>query len=213
MLANFPSLTSGSYEMISNAFFQIPPKKLQLRRRLCKALKCRNRFVPNNESHVACSPECAISIANASKIDQERRRDILRRHELRTHAWFIKKAQNAFNDFIRARDAGKQCICCDKTLTEGSLGGGYDCGHYRSTGTAPQLRFNEDNAHAQSKYCNRYKAGRAVEYRIGLVRRIGIDRVEELESNNEKHSFTKEELIAIREFYVIKKKQLLSNKY
>ena len=44
-------------------------------------------------------------------------------------------------------------------LGTGEVGGAYDCGHYRSTGSAAHLRFDERNAHAQRKVCNRWGAG------------------------------------------------------
>ena len=52
------------------------------------------------------------------------------------------------------------------------------------SGSAAHLRFDERNAHAQRKVCNRWGAGRAVDYRIGLVARIGLAAVEALESDN-----------------------------
>ena len=88
------------------------------------------------------------------------------------------------------------------------MGGAYDCGHYRSTGSAPHLRFDERNAHAQRKVCNRWGAGRAVDYRIGLVARIGLEAVEALESDNAPRKWTREELIAIRDTYKQKLKEL-----
>ena len=88
------------------------------------------------------------------------------------------------------------------------MGGRFDCGHYRSVGSASHLRFDERNAHAQRKQCNRYGAGRAVDYRIGLVSRIGLAAVEALESNNIPHKWTREELIAIRDTYRAKLKDI-----
>lgn len=85
---------------------------------------------------------------------------------------------------------------------------GWDCGHYRSTGSASHLRFHEDNAHGQRKVCNRYGAGRAVDYRIGLIARIGIERVEALEHSNAVHKWTKDELIAITQVYRTKLKEM-----
>lgn len=121
---------------------------------------------------------------------------------------YKKEAQDAFNAYIRARDSGKPCICCGNPLGFGAVGGGYDCGHYRSVGSAPHLRFNEDNAHAQRKVCNRWGAGRAVDYRLGLIARIGLEAVERLEQDNTIHKWTREELIAIRDKYRAKLKDL-----
>jgi len=122
----------------------------------------------------------------------------------------IKEAQTAFNAFIRERDRDQTCICCGRTGTnvDGLHAHGWDAGHYRSTGSASHLRFNEDNCHRQLVYCNRHGAGRAVDYRIGLVVRIGIARVEALEASNAPHKWERDELIAIRALYVGKLKEL-----
>ena len=85
---------------------------------------------------------------------------------------------------------------------------GWDCGHYRSTGSASHLRFHEDNAHRQLVICNRYGAGRAVDYRIGLIARIGLERVEALEADNTPHKWTAEELREIKARYKAKLKQM-----
>lgn len=94
-------------------------------------------------------------------------------------------------------------------LGVGDIGGSFDAGHYRSTGSASHLRFDPDNCHAQRKQCNRYGAGRAVDYRIGLIARIGLERVEALEANNTPHKWTADELREIKATYREKTKQLL----
>ena len=131
-----------------------------------------------------------------------------RREAIKTLPELHREAQAAFNAFVRARDAGKPCICCGLPLSAGDVGGKYDCGHYRSVGSAPHLRYDERNAHGQRKQCNRYGAGRAVDYRIGLIGRIGLEAVEALEAQNAPHKWTREELIAIRDEYRSKLKQL-----
>ena len=135
----------------------------------------------------------------AAKVDREETRK--RKEAIKTLPELHKEAQAAFNAFIRARDADKPCICCGLPLSAGDVGGKFDCGHYRSVGSAPQLRYNEDNAHGQRKQCNRWGAGRAVDYRLGLIERIGLERVEALESQNQPHKWTREELIEIRDTY------------
>jgi len=81
------------------------------------------------------------------------------------------------------------------------MGGGYDCGHWRSVGSAPHLRFHEDNAHGQCKKCNRYDSGRAVDYRIGLIARIGLSRVELLESDFSTKKWSIDDILVIRDSY------------
>ncbi len=145
----------------------------------------------------------ARAAAKVERAETKRRKEALKRIPD-----YIKDAQHAFNAFIRARDAGKPCICCGQPLGAGEVGGAYDCGHYRSTGSAAHLRFHEDNAHAQRKVCNRWGAGRAVDYRIGLVARIGLEAVEALECNNTPHKWQREELTQITQTYRQKLKEL-----
>jgi len=134
--------------------------------------------------------------------------DKVRREKLKRIPDLIREAQTEFNAYIRARDRDKPCICCGQPLELSAVGGGYDCGHYRSTGSASHLRFHEDNAHAQRKVCNRYGAGRAVDYRMGLIERIGLDRVEALEANNQVRKWDKDTLLSIKTTYREKKKAL-----
>lgn len=81
--------------------------------------------------------------------------------------------QKEFNLWIRTRDKGLPCISC------GSLNAN-QAGHYFPVRFSA-LRFNEDNVHLQCPYCNCYAYGNQAMYRIGLVKRIGVLAVEELE--------------------------------
>lgn len=187
-----------------------------MKRSLCP--HCRKRLQEGQRIH----PECVDGFAAAIQAKRERdewkksreairaeKADIRQRKEaLKRIPDFIKEAQIAFNAFIRHRDAGQPCICCGVPLGAGEVGGAYDAGHYRSTGSASHLRFNEDNVHAQRKYCNRYGAGRAVDYRIGLIQRIGLERVEALEADNQPRKWTREELKEITQTYRKKLKEL-----
>lgn len=145
----------------------------------------------------------AVMQAKVERAETRRRKEASK-----TIPQLLKEAQIEFNAYIRLRDAGQNCICCGLPLAVDSVGGAYDCGHYRSVGSASHLRFNEDNAHAQRKQCNRWGAGRAVDYRIGLIARIGLERVEALESSNEVHRWTKDEVRGIRDHYRAKAKEL-----
>jgi hypothetical protein len=150
---------------------------------------------------------CAARKVRADKA-QERAKVRTRKEAIKTIPQLIREAQFAFNAYIRLRDRAKPCICCGQPLGLAEVGGGYDCGHYRSTGSASHLRFHEDNAHGQRKVCNRYGAGRAVDYRIGLIARIGLERVEALESSNQVAKWTAEGLRAIKAEYRAKLKAL-----
>ena len=73
---------------------------------------------------------------------------------------------------------------------------------------ADHLRFDEDNCHAQRSDCNRFGAGRAVDYRAGLLRRLGRERIEALEAKNETAKWTREGLREIRDGYQRKAKEM-----
>ena len=176
---------------------------------------CKAPFVPARPMQVACSPVCALKLAEKQrdKADRAKKaedRKITRqvKEKLKTRRDWMREAQVAFNAFVRARDAGRNCICCCRRLGNDAVGGAYDCGHYRSVGSAPHLRFDERNAHGQTKQCNRWGSGRAVDYRIGLIRRIGLAAVEELEADQVPQKWSIEELRQIRDTYRAKVKDL-----
>lgn len=174
---------------------------------LKQCTQCPRLFSPMNSMQSVCGPSCALKKVRASK-KAEAATTRARKQALKRIPDLIKEAQVAFNAFIRERDKDRPCICCGRPLGTGDIGGGFDCGHYRSVGSASHLRFDERNAHGQTKYCNRHGAGRAVDYRIGLIDRIGLDAVESLESNNYVHKWTREELISVKQLYKEKLSEL-----
>lgn len=176
---------------------------------------CGVKFEPVRSLQLACSMECAIGHANKITEKKQREKEIEERRELKarkeklkTRSDWMKEAQIAFNNYIRERDKDRPCICCGQPLGTNSVGGGFDCGHYRSVGSAPHLRFDERNAHGQTKQCNRWGAGRAVDYRLGLIARIGMDAVAALESDQSVKKYTIDELKAIKAEYKQKLKEL-----
>jgi hypothetical protein len=181
---------------------------------------CGSSFMPFRPMAQVCSPICARRKVDADK-KAEKAQTKARKEAIETIPELIKKAQHAFNAYIRERDRGRPCICCGQPLGMGvdtyatadaSSGGLFDCGHYRSTGSASHLRFHEDNAHAQRKHCNRYGAGRAVDYRIGLIARIGQEKVEALEADNAPIKWERDVLRQIAVIYRARLRDLLKAK-
>jgi hypothetical protein len=174
--------------------------------RACK--HCGREFLQLRPMQAVCSAICAARKVKAARA-QEKKSLRERKAALKTIPELKREAQRAFNAWIRDRDKDQPCISCGKPpgdLTK--LHAGRDAGHYRSTGSADHLRFHEDNCHAQCVHCNQWGAGRAVDYRIGLVARIGLERVEALESNNESVKWTRDLLIGIRDTYKAKLKDM-----
>lgn len=159
---------------------------------------------------MVCSFECAsatgkkqtakareVAKARAVKRQREsekegRQRRRAKREAFKTKAQWDKEAQSAFNRYIRIRDEGKSCVSCGSPLIGKSnylTGSAIDASHYRSRGAASHLKFNVFNVHSACTRCNRQLSGNAVEYRIHLIERIGLDRVERLEADNEPRRF------------------------
>lgn len=172
--------------------------------RKCKC--CKTSFTPTRPMQNWCSVDCAVTLGQqaiakkkAKDMAAERKETRQKLNAMRTKPQLVKLAQTAFNSFIRARDAGKPCICCGKQLsTEPNA---FDAGHYRSVGSAPHMRFVEDNVHGQAKHCNNYLGGNHVAYRAGLIQRIGLDAVERIEADNTPSKYTKEGLIEMARHY------------
>lgn len=182
---------------------EIKPKK-------CRAPGCGQRFKPMLSTQKVCSPACALAMAKdpklqkvaAKAITKQKRQDLQeRREKLKTKGEHLREAQTAFNAYIRERDrlAGYACISSGRALDWN--GNAVDAGHYRSTGAAPHLRFDENNCHAQSKHDNRYLSGNVAEYRLGLIQRIGLAAVEALEADQAPRRYTIEHLQAIKALY------------
>lgn len=194
-------------------------------RRRCKNEECREWFFPQFQNQQWCCVDCGTKLAlerrskereKAEKAaekkrrrEEQRQKDKLkiRKLALRPRSYWIKQAQQAVNAFIRERDSDLPCISCG-TLTSAQ----WDAGHYRSTAAAPQLRFDERNIARQCIVCNQHKSGNLVPYRAELIRRIGIEQVEAIESDHKRHRWTIEECKAIKAEYQQKLKDLRNSR-
>lgn len=173
---------------------------------MSKCKVCASEFTRTRPLQNWCSVDCAVTlgqqaVAKKKAKAQAQVRKVIREKldAMRTKPQLVKLAQTAFNAFIRARDAGKACISCGNPLS--SEPNTYDCGHYRSVGSAPHMRFVEDNAHGQCKHCNRHLAGNHVAYRMGLVERIGQRAVDLIEADTTTRKYTHDGLIELAKHY------------
>ncbi|QXX82929.1 recombination protein NinG [Providencia sp. R33] len=179
----------------------------------CK--ECDKEFTPYLSTQKVCSTSCAILFASkeANKLAEKERKKkesidrknlLARKEKLKSQSDWLKEAQAAFNKYIRARDNGKLCISCGCRLigSDGYLtGSAIDASHYRSRGAASHLSFNVYNVHSSCTRCNRHLSGNAVDYRIRLIKRIGIEKVEALESDNKPRTFTIEYLKRVKRIF------------
>ena len=118
--------------------------------------------------------------ARAAKEKRARQEHKQRKEAVKTRSEWLKQAQTVFNQYIRLRDAGQPCISCQRHHQ-----GQYHAGHYLTVGACPELRFTELNVHKQCSACNNHLSGNLVNYRINLIKKIGLDKVEWLEGKHE----------------------------
>jgi len=188
-----------------------------MRAKACKS--CKTKFQPDRPFQDACSVPCAIDLIGIRKQKAWKKETRDRKKKLKTKAQWIKDAQNnAFNPYIRKRDEDLPCISCgrmDYEITENYTGGKWDCGHFKTVGGFPELRFHPMNAHKQCKSCNggsgkytKKDKSVAINYRQNLIDRIGIEMVEYLEGPHKAQNWTIEDIVGIKQYYKDLIKQL-----
>ena len=159
-----------------------------------KCRYCKSAFQSASSLDKFCGYKCAMAFLATPegaekhkkvKAKMQRERITAKKEALKTKGEWTRDLQRVFNEFIRLRDSEQPCISCGVSngqLAEKWRGGKWDAGHYRSVGSAPHMRFDEANCHKQCKKCNNYDSGNHVEYRKGLIQRIGLEAVERIES-------------------------------
>lgn len=194
-----------------------------VKRRCCH---CRKQIASEDAliSHLKafCDYTCLkeFTAKNAEKIadkvrKEQRKSDKIKKEKLKTKGEWTKEAQKAFNAYVRWRDRREPCISCGNFTADHSVGGNWDAGHYRSTGSAPHLRFHLWNCHKQCVKCNRYLSGNVADYRVALVWKLGHERLEALESSHEPKNYSIDDLKRIKSIFTKKlrlKSRLSQNK-
>lgn len=176
----------------------------------CRVATCRASFVPSRMGQAVCSPACAMidaprhqEKARKSLAQVERSEIKVRKEKLKSRADHARDTQQAFNEWVRLRDAALPCVSCGRHHD-----GQYHAGHYRTVAANPEIRFEPLNVHKQCAPCNNHKSGDIVNYRIELLKRIGAEAVEWLEGPHEAKKYTAEELKAMTADYRAKAREL-----
>lgn len=181
-----------------------------------KCAICREWFHPKFQNERWCCPEHGAKLAlqlrekavakaevkrkaSASKADKAAKAELRKRKaDLKPLRYWHKRAQQAFNAFIRARDSGKPCISCGRP-DDGQHQ--RHASHYRSVGACSSLRYHQDNCWASCSICNNWLSGNVANYRLRLIDVIGLERVEWLESQPKVRHWSREELDEIEREY------------
>ena len=186
---------------------------MQTRARATKTKRCANckqLYVPSPWAPPFakwCSLDCGIELGRerAEKALLKRQAKELRERKvaLKPRSKWLQEAQAAYNGWVRERDACLPCPSCRRNHE-----GQWHAGHYRSVGAMPSLRFNAYNVHRQCSACNSHLSGNLLEYRLGLIERIGQERVEWLEGHHETRKFDIVYLRRIKSIFTRRAKQL-----
>ena len=152
-----------------------------------------------------CSFDSAIKWANEKKSKQSDKDHRARKtkHKANDKPLRMKQAQSACNAYIRKRDEKEPCISCQRHHN-----GQYHAGHFRSVGACSALKFNELNINKQCQPCNNHLSGNLIHYRENLIKKIGLEKVEWLECQNEPTRYTCSNLKALELHFKAKLKLL-----
>ena len=162
---------------------------LQPVRREKKCRVCTTRFVPSRPLQVACCPDCAQTLARRVREKAEKRAATIERQKtraaleaLKPRAKWLAECQAIANRYARVRDAKDGCISCDRPA---SWQGQWHGSHFRSVGAASAVRLNLWNIHKACSICNHHLSGNIAGYKPRLIQKIGLEKVEWLESQNQ----------------------------
>jgi hypothetical protein len=181
-----------------------------LKLKTCK--QCKIKFIPSKPLQSVCGFTCSLDYTLALKQKKEALESLKERkvtkeklEKLKSKSEYLKDAQRWFNIWIRKRDESLGCCSCDKQST---WNGQWHASHYRSVGAQASLRFNELNVHKSCSICNNFLSSNAIEYRIRLIKKIGIEQVEWLESEHAPKNYTIDDIKEIKVKYKVLCKEL-----
>lgn len=165
---------------------------MTLYRTLCA--HCKSKLVterPSQIVHLECAESWAIAQAEKrereeakkARADAKAERDNTRQRKeaiKRVSKW-ESECRAIVQKIARIRDKADGCISCHMGP---NYGGQWHGSHYRSVGACSALQFNLWNIHKACAQCNLHKGGNRENYRPRLIEKIGADRVEWMDAQN-----------------------------
>ena len=150
--------------------------------KICKAV-----FTPIRALQMVCGAKCGIEYGirqTAKRLDKKvaeykselRTEKREAKEKLKTYSQRVNEVKVIFQRYIRMRDAKLPCISCGATTS--SL---WDAGHYKKAELYSGIIFHELNVNKQCGKCNRYLGGNELKYREGLITKLGLAKVLELD--------------------------------
>lgn len=160
------------------------------RRKKCKNKACGKYFEPMRDFQKCCCPMCAIDFATDPKNKKTNITQRKREFKLNDKTYLLKLAQKEVNTYIRVRDAASNCISCGYIFGNRQA----HASHYKPVGANQHLRFYTLNIHKSCSICNTHLSGNLREYRPKLIDKIGLEKVEAIESNHDVKKYSVEYL-------------------
>jgi len=170
-----------------------------------KCKNCKEEFKPARFNQKFCFDSLCLQVCIAQeKAKQWKKTKAKMKSELLGVQDLVKIAQGIFNKWINLRDKGLPCISCQKPIN-----GRVNASHYFNANNHWNVRFDPDNVHSSCVPCNQHLSGNLQKYRIQLIKKIGIHRLEELEAKAYiTRNFTVDELKKLINLYKRKVKEL-----
>lgn len=142
---------------------------------------CHRPFVVQRMGQRVCGMKCARKVPKVAKA-KERAQDKERREKLKRVSEWEDECRRIVQKIARIRDRKDGCISCHMGP---NYQGQWHGSHYRSVGACSALQFHLWNIHKACAQCNHTKSGNREGYTPRLIAKIGKDRVDWLDAQNQ----------------------------
>lgn len=168
---------------------------MKIKKKKCKF--CKYWYEPKYSTTEPCPKyECRLKHLEANTAKINRANKAMARNEIKSYAQRLGDAKKIFQKWIRLRDKDKPCISCG-TISSSV----WDGGHFKKAELYSGVIFHEHNVNIQCGKCNRFLGGNELNYRTGLIAKIGEEAVlnlEHLAEMSRMKKYTNEELEEIK---------------
>ena len=147
------------------------------------------QYIPLGQVHKSCMDDFINKTIIANKIKKQKRTKEMKQYKKQAkRKRSLATTQDLFNTYIRWRDTRPDdiCMCISCGMAIKWKSNNIHAGHYYSRGARSDLRYNEDNVHAQCAKCNMYGEASKVgpTYKKNLIKKIGKKRFNALKKTH-----------------------------
>lgn len=178
-----------------------------------KCKQCKKEFTPLRPLQFVCSFKCSIdySYDQRKKKEAKEKKDWAKKkrefkEKNKTYTQRVNEVKKVAQEYCRKRDKDLPCISCG-TMTSDI----WDGGHFKKAELYSGVILNEFNINRQCRKCNHFLGGNELNYREGLIKKIGEDAVLELENQAKEtrlYKYTLEQLEETKAYFKQKLKEL-----